>query len=300
MEVQDYRLAERLIATALGGEPPSEIASELYDLLTHASFQRRLKERKIGLEPGELHLSLAGNAIGYGIALSEVLIDRIKDMERILYRTVERLLGHEFRERGAPKRDIQNVYSLYISAPRAGSFEVTMRLGRQMELPGLDFSEQIIDEVMECFMLLQVAQEERLRERIPQEPYYRNFLGLAERIAPDGDRVSLVGLTSLRQGKEVKLAISRKQKDISPILKALTLREEAKLVTVTGRLLLADARKPLGKIQLVEESGAAHPIAVPEGMMNDIVRPLWEDVVTVTGIRKGKIVHLREITRVVD
>ena len=70
-----------------------------------------------------------------------------------------------------------------------------------------------------------------------------------------------------------------------------------RVVQVTGRLLLADARKSLGKIQLIEESGLSHIVSVPMGMMNDIVRPLWDDLVTVTGIRKGKIVHLKEIVR---
>ncbi len=300
MDVEEFRLAERLIATALAGEPPQEIANELHDLLTEAAFLLRLKQRNIEIEPGELHLSIAGNAVGYGIALSDVFIDRVKDMERILYRTAERLLGHLFRERGAPKREIQDAYSLYLSAPRAGSFEVTLRLGRQLELPGLDFSVQVIDEVMECFTLLTEAQEDRLRQKIPQEAYFQNFVGLAKRVSPDGDRVSLVGLASFKKGKQVKLAISKRQKEILPTGKPLAPPEEAGLVTVTGRLLLADARKPLGRIQLVEESGTSHPVAVPEGMMSDIVRPLWDDVVTVTGVRKGKTVRLRDILRAND
>jgi hypothetical protein len=297
IDVEDFRLAEKLIATALAGEPPPEIEAELHDLLTQASFQRSLRELRIELEPGELQLSIAGNAVGLGIALSEVFIDRVKDMERILFRTVERLLGHDFRERGLPKRQIQEAYSLYLGAPRSGSFEVTLRLGRQMELPGLDLSAQVIGEVMDCFTLFSQAQEDRLKQRIPQESYYNNFIGLAKRIAPDGERVSVVGLTSLMRGAQVNLAITRKQKDIAPMAKIITPAEETRLVKVTGRLLLADARKPLGKIQLVEESGLSHPVSIPEGMMNDIVRPLWDDVVTVTGIRKGRIVHLKEIVR---
>jgi len=297
IDVENFRLADRLIATALSGEPPPEIEAELHDLLTQASFQRHLRERRIELQPGELQLSIAGNAVGQGIALSEVFVDRVKDIERVLFRTLERLLGCDFRERGAPRRDMQEAYSLYVSTPRPGSFEVTLRLGRQMELPGLDFSNQAIGEVMDCFTLLSQDREDRLREKIPQEPYYNNFIGLAKRIAPDGERVSVVGLTSLIRGNRVNLAMVRKQKEIAPITKIITPAEEVGIVEVTGRLLLADARKPLGKIQLVEESGLSHIVSVPEGMMNDIVRPLWDDLVTVTGIRKGKTVHLKEIVR---
>ena len=73
--------------------------------------------------------------------------------------------------------------------------------------------------------------------------------------------------------------------------------EGGKPIEVTGRLLLADARKVEGKIQLIETDGTAHTIIVPEGMMDDIVKPLWDEVVTVTGIRSKSRIYLKEITK---
>jgi len=95
--------------------------------------------------------------------------------------------------------------------------------------------------VIDCFTFFSQAQEDRLRERIPQESYYNNFIALAKRIAPDGECVSVVGLTSLIRGAKVKLAITRKQKDIAPVTKIMAPPEQTRLVRVTGRLLLADA-----------------------------------------------------------
>lgn len=299
LECGELREAERLIATALVGNPPTEIAEELRDLLEQVHFSRHLRLQNVDLTIGELQLSIAGSVVGYGIALSEVLVERIKDMERLIYRTVERKLGREFRERGSAKKTIQEGYSLYIATPRPGSFAVTLRLGRQMELPGFDLSGDVLDEILECFDLLNSKQEEKLRAKIPQEPYYHNFLGLAKRIAPDGAKVSMVGLTKIKGESEVNLAITRTQENISHSASTSMLKkgETGALVSVTGRLLLADARKASGKIQLVEESGTPHNIVVPEGMMDDIVKPLWDENVTVTGIKSGTRIYLREIIK---
>ena len=77
------------------------------------------------------------------------------------------------------------------------------------------------------------------------------------------------------------------------------IKEKGKLATITGRLLLADARHSgREKIQLIDDVGQAHNVIVPEGMMSDIVRPLWEERVQVTGYYRGKSIRLEDINRV--
>lgn len=303
LDCGELREAERLIATALAGNPPNEIAEELRNLLEQVHFNRHLELNHVDLSSGELQLSIAGNAIGYGIALSEVLLDRIKDIERLIYRTVERKLGNLFREGGPAKRRIQEGYSLYLSAPRAGSFAVTLKLGKQMGLPGFDLSKDIIDEVLQCLDLLNKGKEDLLKERIQDESYYVNFIGLAKRLAPDGDKVNLVGLTAIGTDAEFKVAMTRTQDKISPTMQR-TAGESlgTPILNVTGRLLLADARKKAaGKIQLIEANGTAHTIIVPQGMMDDIVKPLWDEMVTVDGTRSSRgQIRLKDIRKASD
>lgn len=72
-------------------------------------------------------------------------------------------------------------------------------------------------------------------------------------------------------------------------------------VTVTGTLRYADAiGARQGTIKLEDEDGAVYVISVPEGMMADIVRPLWDDVVRVTGVRRRGRIELDEIARAED
>ena len=300
MECGETREAERLISTALIGNPPFEIAEELRNLLEQVNFERHLRLDKIDLSAAEFQLSIFGGAVGYGIALSEVVIERVKDLERLIYRTVERKMGQVFRERGATSQSIQDIYSLFLAAPRPGSFAITLKLGRQMELPGFDISSDVVDEILECFSLLNTGREDDLKNRIPDEPYYTNFVNLAKRIAPDGEKVKMVGLTKMTNGEEVQVAFTRKQEHIISVSKNQRNDdhdEKDVRVKVTGRLLLADARESTGKIQLIDEMNTKYDIIVPPGMMDDIVKPLWDEIVVVTGSKVGKKIHLQEIDR---
>jgi hypothetical protein len=302
MECGEIREAERLISVALIGNPPYEIAEELRNLMEDVNFERHLRLENIDLATSEFQLSIVGSVVGNGIALSDVFIERVKDLERLVFRTVERIMGKEFRERGPTAQIIKNSYSLFLSAPRPGSFAVTLKLGRQLELPGFNFdiSGEVVDEIIECFSLLNNSQEEQLKHRIPNDAYLQNFIGLAKRIAPDGEKVTMVGLTSLRDGEETKVPFRRRQENIHPTKIAESDKEPEKgqFVSVKGRLLLADARTAKSKIQLIDEGNIKHDVIVPEGMMDDIVKPLWDEYVEVRGILVGKKIHLKEILRI--
>ncbi len=304
---KQYREAERLIAAALSGYPPAEIAGELRELLERTHFERHLEQRGVTLQPRDLQLVITGEEVGPGFALSDILFSRLEDFKRIVQRTIERKLGHPFREQGTPK--LNHNYSLYVSTPRSGSFALTLRLGAQMELPGMGVSNQVISEIVQCFDLLNSGKEDQVKEIISNEPYYRNFVGLAKRIAPDGRKVDMVDLTISDAEHTVKsVGFKRTRETIVPEslaeegnVSALEKSSAAKvdeIVRVKGRLLLADATKVKQKIQLIDDQEQKHNIIVPEGMMNDIVRPLWEDIVEVTGVRVGKNLRLSEISRV--
>jgi len=302
MDIGELREAEKLIATALSGDPPPDIADELRNLLEQVQFDRHLELRGIRLDPGEFQFSIAGSEVAYGMTLSNVFIERIANIEKVIFRTVERMLDLPFRERGSATRSVQQGYSLYMATPRPGSFAVTLRLGRQMQLPGFDLSEKIVTDVVECFDLVNTGQEQHLRERIPQEAYYRNFVQLAKTIAPDGEQVNLVGMTTGSEDSEIRVRFTRTRNDIHPPppKPEESPDTEGKPIAVRGRLMYADARRDEQLIRLVPPKGKQYQVVVPPGMMNDIVRPLWEDTVEVRGMQYGqkRKIYLSDIERV--
>jgi hypothetical protein len=294
--------AERLICSALAGNPPDEIAEELRDLLEQVYFRRHLELRGIILHSDELQMSIAGRGIGLGIAPADAFIDRVEKTEALLYRTAERAQKKPYRERGRRDRELQDNLELFMSIPRAASFAVTFKVGKtdQLSFPGVSLGEQVIEEFFECLEIFTHGDERMLRERIAEEAYYRNFVGLARGIAPDGEDVNLVGFTTLRNGSVKKVALEAKQERSSTALLATAPARRKPIsateVQVSGTLKLADARKAgRDEIQIIDSGGFRHMIVVPPGMMSDIVKPLWDMQVVVSGVQRGKKIELDSI-----
>ena len=296
--------AERLVCLALSGNPPVEIAEELRDLWEQVNFQRHLELRGVSLHEDEIQMSIAGKSIGFGIAPADVFVDRVEKTEALLFRTAERKRKKPYRDSGRYGKQIEENLELFVSVPRAASFAVTFKVGKseQLSLPGTSLAEEVIDEVIECLNLFTEGNEAKLKEKIAEEDYYRNFIALARGIAPDGENVNLVGFTTLRRGEIRRVALrpekSELQNEAPAILSPSKQTEKTKpvKVQVTGLLKMADSRKE-GKdqIQLIDENHVQHTVTVPEGMMSDIVRPLWDTRVTVIGVQHGSKITLEDI-----
>lgn len=296
--------AEKLVCTALSGNPPGSIADELRDLLEQIYFERHLAQRGIELQPDEIQMSIAGKAVGFGMAPTEAFLRRVENTENLLYRTAERQQGRPYRDRGRKDKSLSESLQLYVSVPRAASFAVTLRVGasQQFSLPGLSPGERLIDELVECLKLYTRKDDEQLHARIPDEAYYRNFVSLAQNLEPDGRDIELVGFTTLRTGTPRQVQLTRIAPPVPFFRDEAQRRSDIKpdddTVRVTGTLKLANSLKKTNEIQIVSAGNARHTIVVPEGMMSDIVKPLWEEEVTVTGILKRKKIHLMQIRAV--
>lgn len=302
LELGMQREAERLISAALAGGPPEEIAEELRDLLEEVYFARHLKLRGVKLAPGELQMSIDGDAVGFGIAKSDSFVQRLRDFEKLVFRTAERRMGREFRERGRVVKDLVKNFELYLSVPRAASFAVTLRLGQseQLELPGVDFSADTIDDLLRALEIFASGDDSALEAHIPDETYRTNFIGLAERISPDGEQVKTVGFTVGGHNGERTVALKRRRAGLRGRkgTKASTPaptddREERNII---GLLLEADAtRQKEGVIEIVGDEGVATRVVVPRGMMSDIVKPMFEERVEAVVIVRDNKLHLVSI-----
>jgi len=170
LNLNDFSEAEKLICLSLYGQPPFEIAEELRNLLEDVYFQRHLQLQGISLNSSEFQLVIAGRGIGYGMAKSDLIFDRINTLEKLTFRTVERKLGNKFRASGDVSKRIKMSFQPYLSVPRAASFAFTIRLGgftQQMKMEGFDNSTEIIEDIVNNIGLVNNADFETLKSKIP-------------------------------------------------------------------------------------------------------------------------------------
>ena len=297
LDCGQFRKAEQLVARALAQDPPAEIAEELRDLLEQIHFGRHLDLRGVTLQPDELQLSLSGEAVGFGLATADEFFGRGIDASKIMHRIVERRRRNPFRERGPVGKDIKDGYPVLVSVPRAASFSVTLKLGqpKQLALPNIFGTAAVIDEFMSLMEHVNKSEFSDIRERISDSAYTRNFLGLAKKIAPDGERIRQVGFTVLRSDVERSVEITKPASEISLAFIEEFPSDETESVELRGTLGYADAIHH-NNIEITDTQGKIHKIRVPSGMMNDIVRPMWDLVVMIKGVRKGNLIELQEIS----
>lgn len=299
LQCGEHRLAERIAAEALAQEPPHEIAEELRDLMEQAKHGRHLDLRGIELGLEEVQVSLSGDSVGFGLVTSDEFVNRIGNITRLFARIVERQRQEPFAENG-PRKNIREEFPVLLSVPRAASYAVTLRVGRptgQLHLP-IEI-EGIVDEFLDLMEIVDSSNTRALEERIPEPSYLRNFLGLAKRLAPDGERVRQVGFTVERQLGSRKVSVTKPSADIHlppAVDQAPEDDSPGKNVEVRGTLRFADATgTDANVIKIVNEDGRGRKVTVPEGMMNDIVRPMWDSRVIVKGLQRGRRITLLDI-----
>ena len=219
--------------------------------------------------------------MGLGIAPTNYFLPRIRDVEALIFRTAERMKGRRFRESGRRPKELSDELELYVSVPRAASFAVSFRLGGpqlELDLTGGSFPREVITDVFDCFELLNAGNFQQLEERIPDEPYLLNFVGLAEKIAPDGEKVKRVGFTVTTVQGERHVVLAPKQKRIRNTVSVWKPIERGVNMEVVGTLLEANAKSmERGRIEVVDDQGKTHRFTIPRGMMSDIVKPLFEE-----------------------
>ena len=300
LDCNQPRLAEQLACRALAGEPLPEIAEELRDLLEHTNLRKHLEPQGITLGSAEVQLRLTGRAVANGIALVSDVVSRVNSFQSLIYRITQRKLGRLYR--GHIPNDIRNSYRAFAAPPRSGSFAISLRIGHplpQFSLPGFLSPEEIIHEFMDLMELANLVRVAEIQERIPDSAYRHNFLGLAKTLAPDGERIRQVGFIVGEEAARTLLVTTPASRFPVPDT-GEGKRRGVSVEEVSGTLRYADAGvgdSNRNRIRLINHNGPTHEVNVPAGMMDDIVRPLWNSFVTVKGSRSGrqKIVRLQEI-----
>ena len=296
LDCGEFRLAEQIASKALAGDPPEHVVWQLRSVMEQVTQHDHLRLNGLALTEDELQMSLAGSMIGPGLASLDDFIPRADGMRKLIRRVSQHHNGQAHTENGSPDVHRLPAPDVLISPLRAGSVAVTLKIGSPVEpeFPEVVGSTELVDETLDVIEAVSCSDDEELATTYPNPVYRRNFVQLVRTIAPDGDRVTQVGFTAVSAGKERTLPLTTTKSELSRYSR--TAAPDAREETITGRLLFADGTgKRSQSIQIVQADGAKRRIKVPAGMMDDIVRPLWNEEVTALCTVKGKTATLVEV-----
>jgi len=292
--------AEVLITRALSKQPPPEIAEELRDLWSDVDMHRHHDLHGIKLDDTELQLSLAGASIGFGFSPIAEFLPRVQNVSALLRRTAERLLGFKYQAQGRRKKELTLAMGGYMSVARAGSFATTLRFGANPKMiPGTDFIPESINDFLDCLDCINRNDIAALQNQIENEAYFQSFIELAQQIAPDGEKVRSVGFTTSHTAhKNRTLVLTKEARMIKSMRPVIVDDSTTRAVKIIGTLLEADATKEnAGSVEIVDSRGTKYKVQVQRRQMADIVKPMFEEHVVVTGHWRGKNIICENISR---
>lgn len=263
LRCNELERAERLAALALIGNGPHQLKEEVRDILEQVHFGRHLSLRGVQLEEEELQVSLSGSGVSFGMIAANQYLDRAKLIGNLLRRTAERRLGMPFQKHRGRQKD---PFPVFLSVPRAASFAITYRLGdAQTLLQGMTGADDVLSALLDDIEYANSGDWVSLRRTTGSLDYYSNFLALLRQIAPDGEEIRLLGFTAQKSGTVRKVSFVKTRRDLKA--GSSTIRSKQEMV-VEGVLGAADRGSNFVRV------GDAR-IRVPDGMIDDIVRPMW-------------------------
>ena len=279
LEAKKFDVAERCACFGLIGYPPADVAEELRHALDRATFNRHLEIKGIELSSSSVQLIVAGPSVGYGDAPEMEVMTRVDAYRKLISRAANRMRGVPYSDSPSPRSELSS-YQLFLSTPRAASFAVTLRVGSRQMQQHLSFdvsADQVVEDVFTNLQVFESGQVNSLRNTIPETEYRRNFIALARRLSPDGDRITTVGLTKSDSGVVEALALRLPR---SAHIDRRSRSRGVSTAILDGRLSFADSRgkRKSGKI-ILTSGNLEYSIAVPKGILADIVRPHFDQQV---------------------
>lgn len=193
------------------------------------------------------------------------------------------------------------LYMPVISTPTPGSFRVIIELVRREDGQESLFTtgETVVDQVITGVKMVQEGQLDDLRKLISNELYFRSFVTLAQLLAPDGELVQAVALTSPRGGA----SLTRTRKELEVPIEALLLSQKVdhSLVassTIRGTLVEASIRKDQ-RVILRQENGKTLTLWVNEAI-DELVRGYFDREVEVKVQTRGERMEIITFSAIED
>ena len=306
LEVGEIREAEQLIYMGLLGNPPKWVEEELKNLYEDINLYRHYRFDNSFLENDEFEMVLEGDAVGYGICDYDEFYSRVENIKKLLLRTAQRKMAPEEPYKDKIPKSITSRMKAFMKNPKAASYSITLKIGRadeQIEILQSINTEEIISEMAENIELFKDGEMDLLKEKINNEDYFLNFHKLCNNLLPDGKNIHSVGIYLPEKRRKDPIILTKIKEHIKPLkspedeTNILYSIKKGESITIQGLLQYADMTGTQ-EIRVVNHKGSIK-IRVPEGLMDDIVRPLWDKEVIVKGKKRTKtIVDLEDIEEV--
>ena len=295
------QLAHRCLAS---GDLPGFAQSQIRELLSLIWTTQSAEATGVRFVPGDVLVSVKGGDVVYGGAPLDLIVKKVEGVQAALLRTVEMLLGREFRRRGGPPTDIQSMFKPWLFQAPAGSYQFAVRVQEPAQMELWESDRPKIDQITGTFLQILHASatdpDAQMEALVPDKQYRDAFLNLSRNLAPTGRSFERLDIrdagapavvvasfeVETRQGLNAAIRRSRPTKVESPTDSTEAIRGTLRALHLDKDWLeVATMDNPPQHLK-IEEAG---------DVLDDVVGPMVNRLVNVSVIRRGKKLVYQDI-----
>lgn len=293
--------AYRYLATGAANSWARHELKALLEVITDEQVVRDELQAKYSSEA--VNVSLRGGLIGSGTGPLEVILDRVNGLQSILVRVAEYVAGRPLRTRGGPEMEFIRRIGIRTVQPTTGSYRFAVRFTEPIQPPLID-GEHFIPPAKVAGVLFDfvaaVAEgaPDDVTEVVPDEGYRGALLRLLNNFVPSQSIVEEVSIYRPEEtgARGVVLSQAVRPRIKAAIPKSKTeLADESEDFLGTLRALHLDEKW----LVLTLPDGEHVRFTVDEGTLDDVVGPMVNRHVRVTGSRKSTrgstVFHMKDI-----
>jgi hypothetical protein len=261
----------------LGRNLPTFALEQLKALVQAIWIEESKRDAEVSFLPGQVNFSVKGGEVVVGGAPLDLIVEKVKTIQSIFYRTVEESQAIPLRRRGEPKREVQDSCRAWLFQRPPGSyqFSVAIQEPAQSDFFKEGVNPELIAERFLGVLRASVSGDPAQLEQLVPDPGYRStFLKLARNLAPTGKTFGQLDISSAASGEVVALR-PESRKAINVEIKRLTPRPTTDPTTVEevlrGVLRAVDLDKDW--IEVSYDLGTYHIRGLAEAL-DDVIGPM--------------------------
>ena len=287
--------AEQFALQTLNGRVPDEFRSQLQAILQATWNQAAKLETDRKFLPGEVIISISGGEVVTGGAPLDLIVNKVKTVQSLFYRTVEYLSNMPLRRRGAPIREIQDYCRPWLFQAPAGSYQfaVAVEGPKQQDMFKTQIQPRdVTDRFLDIVQASAAGAEENFEALVKDEEYRDAFAKLTRNLSPSGRSAQKIRIYSYDNPKEINLGMDAREqaKSLMPSMKVL--ESEASKDEICGVLRALDLDRSWLEVDI---NGRHHRVTNLESALDDVIGPLVNKDVRVVVLRRGRRLEFIDI-----
>jgi hypothetical protein len=292
--------AERVAAAAMTRNSlPSYARKQLRLLMQDSWLEQEKAASAIKFLPDQVHVAVRGGKILHGGAPLDLVVEKVKTIQSIFYRTIEYLRGDPLRRTGTPKHEIVESCRPWLLQTLPGSYQFAVAIQRPTQqdffMKEID-PERVVRELLDIVRAGTSEDFEPLERLVPQQDYRDAFVKLTKTLAPplknrefDILEVRAMGeQQGVLLGPETRKVLQKRVKKVEGATDEYTVPE-----TISG--VLRGLHLDEDWIEIVHDHDVTR-ISGLQDTLEDVIGPMTNRRVAATVVRSRK----KKSTKLVD